>query len=399
MFIAMTQNPDHDDVTLGGDAATAAATGGQKPDVDALAMAGFDKGIEQGTELHEPGVTKPDEEGEEEAPAATGGTDDGVDDEGKPIKPPAPKAKAPAAKAAPKAGEPPAGDGEQGEPEPDAEIEQEIAANGLKAKGAERFRELATFRKEAEPIVSALKELGIESVEHIEQLRTVAEDGVAFRQVMTQSAATEDQFARAFSYLGAVNSGDPAMMRQGFDAMFEEVKWLAEKLGIELPGAVDPLDADPALKKRVTDGEVPRDVALQAVAARRTTELTTERQTAQTAAQAAATAKSEALEAVKGIAAKLVEEEGLEVFQAKQVLLAPAIAAIQKNTPPAQWAAEIDKLFRATAAPAPKAKPAPSPIRPGGRAADTPPMVAKPKDEYDAFDMGLAAAKAQGYGG
>lgn len=402
MFITTSSTPDHDDANQSGDAvAAAAAAAADKnqpaPDVDALALEAFGKGVEEGSAAHEPG--KPPA-----APVAAA-TDDGVDDDGEEIPAPdgKPAAKPPAAKPgepAAKAGEPPAAAAAV----PDPEVEQEITGFGLKPKAAERFRELTSYRKDNEPLIAAAKELGIESVEHIEQLRTVAEEGVAFREVMQQSQASQDQFARAFSYLGAVNSKDPVVMRQAFDAMFEEQKWLAEQLGLPVYGldgkiVGDPLSVDPVMLKRVTDGEVPRDVALQAIAARRATELTTARSTASTATQQAADAKTAGLDAVKVAAQKLVTDEGLATFQAKQALLAPLVAAVQKNLPPNEWATEIDRLFRATKLPAAAAAPPPkdplAPIRPNQRGSEGR-FVAKPKDDFDAFDMGVAAANAGG---
>lgn len=390
MFIT---TPDHEDVTHQDPASAAANTDGSTEatkltpqELEDKAVSAFDAGLKEATDGAPPAEEQEDD-----------GTDDGVDDEGNPI----PKAAAkpggkPAAPAKPGEGgttQPSATpENPNGVPTPDEEVEKEIADKGLKGKSADRFRELAGFQKLNAPLVDGLKELGVEAPEHFEQLREVAEDGMAFRQVMQRSQASEDQFGRAFGYLAAVNSKDPVLMRQAYDAMATEQKWLAEQLGIKAQD-YDPLDADPELKKRVLDGETPRDVAERIVAANAQARLATERAAPKPKTQAEL--EQEGVQAVAAVAAELRAAD--PDYEAKLPAMAAGVAIIRANLPPEKWAGAIKELHAKTPKPVAARQPAPAraPIRPSGTGAGGAGMQQKPASDMDAFEMGLAQANAQ----
>ena len=181
-------------------------------------------------------------------------------------------------------------------------------------------------------------------------------------------------------------------MKQAYDAMAAEQKWLAGELGLAA-GDGDPLDADPALKKRVLDGDVPRDVAEALVQTRAATKLRDENVRVSNEKTELQRAQDAATQEVANLGAQLRAADPVN-FEAKLAVLTPSIRLIQQNFAPSRWVQEIEKLYRATPVTAPAAKPVARigtmPLRPtGGNSSE---VGRKPKTDIEAFEMGIEEA-------
>jgi hypothetical protein len=355
--------------------ATTATTETPAPNVDELALAAFDKGL-----VAAASGEVPEDDDEPDAPEVPE-TPEGEEPE-TPETPPADGAETPD----------PAKDTPADTPVDHAsEIAAEITERGLKGKTADRFTELATSNAETR---AALTELGVEKIsDAVVRVREAEATARQWNDTVLSTGATPEQFGNALGYLQLINSRDPAKMRQAYDAMATEQKWLAEQLGLAAAGG-DPLDSDPELKARVLAGDVPRDVAESLVQTRAQTKLreennrTTTEQTQQQQAVAAATQE------VAKLGASLRAADSLN-FDAKLALLTPSIRLIQNTLPPSRWTQEIEKLYRATPNPprvVPKvpAKIGNMPLRPtGGNSSD---VARIPKTDVEAFDMGIEEA-------
>jgi hypothetical protein len=83
-----------------------------------------------------------------------------------------------------------------------------------------------------------------------------------------RSTATAPQLEQALAYIQSVNSGDPERLAIAAKAMMAEVTWAYTKLGWELPGVVDPLEAHKDLVDMVEAGDLTRAGALEVAKAR-----------------------------------------------------------------------------------------------------------------------------------
>lgn len=298
------------------------------------------------------------------------------------------------AKPAPKKDEPKAEDPpKEEEPKSDeaVDVEAEIKALGMKEETAKRFRALTGQLAE-------LREK--DKTWEAERTALLSESKLAldFQDMVINTGAQPQQVGAVLGYLAAVNSGDPQKIRLGYDALKAELVNVAKLIGepIDLPGVKhDPLDAHPDLKEEVQDGALDRKRALELAQARDAAKQIGERQQ-QTQAQAEGErVKQEAIQSVASWAQAESLKIGPEIYAARIAPLKPMIARIQAALPPNQWAGAIQELYQASPmpTPAPRAPAPPAPIRPGGRSTGS--MDRKPKDDMDAFEMGLAAANAR----
>jgi hypothetical protein len=207
--------------------------------------------------------------------------------------------------------------------------------------------------------------------------------------MVTSTGATPEQYSSALGYLSAINSGDTAAMGKAFDAMLGELQWLGKTLGREVTGLVDPLQDHKDLTEAVDAGDMTRKAALEVAQARVTLARTTEQASKVQQQTAAQQAEAQAVAAVNALDQKLRADPAYAAkMQAMQQ--AGAFQWIRENLPPEKWPAAIEREWQRTvvAAPAPKAPPiAHVPLRPGRQSA---PMVAEPKTDMEAFEMGLA---------
>lgn len=372
------------------DAPTPAAP--ERPDpaaLDAKAMAAFDKGLEGATldpvDAAPEIIDEPDLVDVKPKPGATDEEpDEDLDENGNP------KVVDPDAVAA-------AGDDEEEENE-DAEadeaaaqktVDDEVKALGLKGKPEARFRELS----------KNVRLLAREN-ESLKAYREETQVAVQIQDAVLNSGAQPEQFSAMVGYLTAVNSRDPVMMQKAFEAIGKEYAWLGQQLGKPVPG-FNPLDADPALKAKVESGALDEADALEIIRLRQETQLRTgtEQQRQQQHQQQVAIDKGLTDLKLLGVELKAADPQ---LYAARLPQMSAIITEITALAPPQEWEARIRRAYMALPRPAAPAQAAPvrrQPLRSGGGAGNGVPVVRKPKNDADAFELGLETARAQGLGG
>lgn len=270
-----------------------------------------------------------------------------------------------------------------------AAVEKEIKDLGLtNKKSADRFRALndenRKFRNQHKQMVA-----------YTEQ----AAAAMHFNELVMKTGAQPNQVGTMLGYLGAVNSNDEAAMKKAHALLGQEYAWLSRRLGIAEVN-VDPLMGFDDLRKKVDSGAMDLEDAVETAKLREQAQRTQQatQQATQSQEQRAA-AEREALADIAELGETLRAAD--PAFDTKLAALTPTIARIQANTPPQEWRRRIGEAYRALPAPA-SAKPAARPVvRVGGQplrpvGAGGQPMDRKPKDELDAFQMGVQAAKQRG---
>lgn len=263
--------------------------------------------------------------------------------------------------------------------QPDA-IDAEIKDLGIaNERTQKRFRELS------------------ERAAEVETLRPDAERGRQWEETIKSTGADPQQMGNALNYLAAINSGDPAAMGQAYDFMQQEMAWLAKQLGRPAPG-YDPLAEHADLSKQVSDGDMTRAAAEELIRTRRAAELqqgSQQRQRQQAEQEASAEqAHQQALQQVGALGQQLRAADPL--FEAKFKSIQPMVAVIQSTLPPQQWAAAIQQAYLAAPAPVAATAPRQPAAAPNNPARATGVDLSKAPTKENAFDFGVAAAKAAG---
>jgi hypothetical protein len=266
-------------------------------------------------------------------------------------------------------------------PDKDPETDAAVTELGLKGKAETRFREMAgTIKTQAQ---------------ELEPLRADAERGRRWEEMVLNTKAPPEQFGNALGYLAAVNSGDPAQMNKAFDTMVNELGWLAQQLGRELPGVVDPLAAHQDLAQEVQNGYITKDRALELARVRATDARRTEADQRNKQEDEQKRVYDQSMSDVAALNNKLKAED--PDFDRKFQLLLPTLDVIRNNTPPAQWVDAIQRAWKLVPALPPIAPPPAAPVRPRVGAMPVRPtgasqsMQRQPKSDIEAFDMGVAS--------
>lgn len=284
------------------------------------------------------------------------------------------------------------GQGEQGG-EPDPAAAAAAAAGQPDAIDAE-IKDLGISNERTQKRFRELSERAAE----VEALRPAAERGQQWEETIKSTGANPEQMGNALNYLAAVNSRDPAAMAQAYDFMQQEMAWLAKELGRPAPG-YDPLAEHADLGRQVADGEITRAAAEELIRTRRAAALqqdSQQRQRQQAEQQASEEqAHQQALQQVGALGQQLRAAD--PQFEARFKSIQPIVAVIQNTLPPQQWAAAIQQAYLAAPAPA-VAQPAQRPpaAAPNNPARATGVDLAQAPTKENAFDFGVAAAKAQG---
>jgi len=266
-------------------------------------------------------------------------------------------------------------------PARDAETDAAVTELGLKGKAETRFREMASTIKA--------------QAQELEPLRADAERGLRWEAMVLGTKAPPEQFGNALGYLAAVNSGDPAQMNKAFDTMVNELGWLAQQLGRELPGVVDPLAAHQDLAQEVQNGYITKDRALELARVRATDARRTEADQRNRQEDEQKRVYDQSMSDVAALNNKLKAED--PDFDRKFQLLLPTLDVIRNSTPPAQWVAAIQRAWALVPALPPAAPPPAPPVRPRVGAMPVRPtgasqsMQRQPKSDIEAFDMGVAS--------
>lgn len=287
-----------------------------------------------------------------------------------------------------------------------AEDDKAVKDLGLRGKAEQRFRDLSgQVRDLSQQLESVGGEEAIKAITELggkEGLQRTIEDAKAqhqWDQQMAQIGCTPDQFGQAMGVLAAINSDDPAVLRQVRDNLLKEIGLLDDRLG-EKTDRHDPLEKDPELRAKVQRGEMDEEDALEILRLRRQAEASTQRNQQATQQQQAQQAQQQGAKDLSDIGAELRQRDGDKVFAAKMKIVAPVLDKALPQLPPAQWKQYAADLYASVQLP--KAAQPPrvgkSPVRQShgttGAAGDV--HRNNPPDPMDAFDQGVAEARELG---
>ncbi|MFV7424001.1 hypothetical protein ACNPNN_13110 [Stenotrophomonas geniculata] len=302
--------------------------------------------------------------------------------------------------APPADGQPPAA--AEGDQQPDADTEAEIASLGLKEKSAERFRGMAAEIKELAPLREAMKAAGIEDVARLPELVQRSQVGEDMVKMVMDTGASPEQYGMALDYLGLIGKaqqGDMVAAEKAYTTMAGEMAVLAKMLGKEVPGVHDPLANHQDLRAEVEAGDLPRARAVEIAGQRDRAAYTgsVERQRTETQ-QAMTQAQRDAFDGLQAYDAEMTAAD--PSYLAKRDILQVHVNEIMAKYPPREWERRTAIAYAsiklpaqaatATPTPAPPVQPRPGPVRPSGpRPAMDPTTFASP---MDALEYGIQQA-------
>lgn len=216
--------------------------------------------------------------------------------------------------------------------------------------------------------------------------------------------ATPEQFGAAVGYLKLINSDDPALLSQAYEALNAELQALGKKLGRDAPG-YDPLADHADLTEAVSDGRIERTQAAELARLRREQALHNERTSQGLQERRRAQETSDAVSAGRDdLNALEADLRRLDpAYEAKRDALLPILKPLLAEIHPSQWASKFKEAYlavgpgvvqRAPAA-APARPPAPlshQPLRPAGAGGAG--LAREPKTEMEAIEFAIQAANA-----
>ena len=297
---------------------------------------------------------------------------------------------------------------EKSEREAAAKVEDDKAVQdlGLKGKAEQRFRDLSgQVRELSQKLESAGGDEVVQTVAKLggkEGLERVMNDAKAQHQWdehMAQVGCTPQQFGEAIGYLKAINSEDPAVLKQARDNLLKEVGLLDERLG-EKTDRHDPLEKHPELKARVQRGELDEADAMEIIRLRGQSQHAEQRQKTQTQQQQAQQAQQEGQQSLATLGGELRDRDGEATFSAKMRVIAPLLDKALPQLPPAEWKQYANDLYASVELPKPAQPPrvGKSPVRQshGTQGAAGKVHRNNPPSPQDAFDQGVAEARELG---
>lgn len=268
--------------------------------------------------------------------------------------------------------------------EPDA-VAVEMAELGVtNEKSQKRFRELANKAAEAD---------------ELRQYKPAAESWQQLEGFLSEAKATPEQFGAAVGILKLVNSDDPALLGQAYEALKLELTNLGKRLGREAPG-YDPLAEERDLSERVEAGEIDRASAAELARLRREQSLHSERasksQQEMRAQQEHEQWVNRGREDLNTLEAELQRLD--PAYAQKREQLVPLLRPILADLHPSKWAAKFKDAYLAMPTPAPAPAPRAAagvshqPLRPVG--AGNPGLAREPKTEMEAIELAIQMANA-----
>lgn len=281
---------------------------------------------------------------------------------------------------------------------PPVDVDKEIHDLNIKGKAEARFREMAGTIKDFSPLREVLAKHSIADPKQAEEIFETAARGIEWENTVLASTASPDQFGAALNVIKAMNSGDPKVMGVAFDSLLSEVQALGQKIGREVPGLFDPLDAHPDLKAEVENADLARARALEIASQRAAAAANDSRNTAQHKQQEDQQAMTQAMADVSALNDELKVSD--PDFLRKLPYLQPALDTIRETLHPSQWARAIRaahaKLPALPTVVAPAVAKTPPvghmPVRAAGSGA---PMRQKPRTAEEAFEMGIQSVSGQ----
>lgn len=287
-----------------------------------------------------------------------------------------------------------------------AEDDKAVKDLGLKGRAEQRFRDLSgQVRDLSQKLEAVGGEEAIKTIAELggkEGLQRTIEDAKAqhqWDQHMAQVGCTPQQFGEAMGYLKAINSDDPAVLRQARDNLLKEVGLLDERLG-EKTERHDPLEKHPDLKTKVQRGEMDEEDALEVVRLRREAAEAEALRKRSTQTQTQEQAMQQGQQSLAALGAQLKQRDGDKDFGAKMQIIGPVLDKALPQLSPDKWQEYARDLYESVTLP--KAPQPPrvgkSPVRQSygtsGAAGDV--HRNKPADPLDAFDQGVAEARELG---
>lgn len=277
------------------------------------------------------------------------------------------------------------------EPTPPEAKADDTPADPPPAKPSDAFGELPKDAKaETRERFGKLKEQYDTLHQEVEPLRAAAARAQEWEQLVMSTGAPPELMGSMFDYAAIAtkaNAGDPQAIALALDTARKEYEHWAKLAGADVPG-VDPLADYPELRAQVEEGDMTRAAALEVVKARNL--LSRQQQVQQQSAQQqqAEARQAEAVNAAKTELAELNAKLSAEDPHFAQRVAKIDFAAIRQH-PPHLWAAKVEAAYWRVPVEAPRPRVAHSPLRPG----TTAPVRPQPKDDMDAFAMGVASVR------
>ena len=388
--IHLIDDPDKPGQEAGGAADAAAAAGDDQPGLQDKALAAFDEGVAEADNPN-PAPAKPAEgEGEGEGDDDHGGEGGEPDDKVEPTD----EEKAAAAKAEKDAADKAADD-------------KDVKDLNLRGAAEARFRELSgkvrdlTGQLEAIGGADAVKlvaEAG--GLDGLKQALVDAHDQRTWDTKLHEIGCTPQQFGQAMGFIAAINSDDPAVLKQARDNLLNEVAMLDGRLG-EKTERHDPLDAHPDLKAKVENGTIDEEDAVEMARLRDQGKKAGQRDEQANQQQQLEQAQQHGMQQLQELGKALATRDGPAVFKAKMEAIKGALDAAVGSIPPAQWRKHAEALYNGVKLQAPAAAPprvGKQPVRQSNATsgASGAPKPSTPANPFAAFDSGVEEARDAG---
>lgn len=239
---------------------------------------------------------------------------------------------------------------------------------GLTPKAKERFESLVTKIKDTSAA-----------------LETMQADMNQFREIVSQSQASPEEFVQALDYIRMVNTGD---LRGALQVLDAQRQMLALAIGQPLPGA-DPLAAFPDLRQRVDAYQMDEQAAIEIARARQAQSVQLRQQSAQQQAyqqeESARAEKQSAVAEIDKLSAQWARTD--PDFAHKEDIILKQLPEIARAFPPSMWARQVQILYQTISAmPAAQAvRHNPPPLRASGQTAG----ARQPTSMLEALQSGL----------
>jgi len=240
---------------------------------------------------------------------------------------------------------------------------------GLSQKSQDRFRSLVSRVQEKQAIVDRMQA-----------------DIEGFRQVISETGASAQEFAQALDYMKMVKHGD---LDGALRILDDQRRQISLALGRPLPGA-DPLQAFPDLRQRVDAYQMDEHAALEIARMRAYQQQLHDSQQHQRAFQQqqaeAAQSRNQAISQIDRMGMTWAKTD--PDYATKEAVILKQLPVIAQNYPPQMWAQQVGLLYETLSSmpmPASTRAAGPAPLRPSGQSAG----ARQPTSMLEALEAGL----------
>jgi hypothetical protein len=287
--------------------------------------------------------------------------------------------------------------GDEADPDKPAEPDPEKpAAPDDTKRPSDEFGELPEetkekTRKRFDTMRERFDEVSNELTEIKQNYEHVAGQQTEWQGVLEESTAQPEQLAAALNFIRAFNEGTPQSLEQAYEIMSVQMKEIATLLGKEIPG-VDPLEGFDDLQKRIEDGFLEREDAVQIANARRQQEALKANSTQSHQTRQQTAVRNRVLNDISGFGQEIQAKHPEKFKRYIGTLEAVIASTVRSNAPPDQWLPSIQQVWDAlpnvvAAVPPPK-KDAPNPLT-GGPGAPSSKLKKEPQNMLEAVDDAL----------